>query len=509
LRCGHTISGACVRIKLTPPRPIWSSPAGSRPGTSPRARVATPGRSVAGAAGGITCRIVVRRRPTRRWRWWWFGIAPCPRRDAGPFRGVGSDGRHLPDRGDHHRPVPASRRGAGPSRMGRHLPDRGQARSAPCPRRDAGAFRPAGLGSRGREWRPLPDRGQGASLTGRGAWLSPAGSRPGDYVLAPTLRRRGVPRAAWHRRPSPAGLRLGGSATHMAPCPRRDAGTFRWVAISGPSPAGSRPAVPALCPRRDAGPCGCEVGLAITCRIAARRRWPPRARVATPGRSVRHVAPLAITCRIATRQRHREGDRHHHHRRRARVAVPGAHQAARGRRRHHACRIAAGRPRRWQSRSPTSSPPCPRRDAGPFHRVGTVGHHLPDRGQGATGFAPCPRRDAGAVRPGRPSPAGSRPGGGRHVGSDRHHIPRAHVATPGRCPGWAITCRIAARRPTTRRRRWCGKPHRPVPTSRRRGVPARGRVCGLAPSRRRGQQPRLPPVNATRANGGPRGRELL
>jgi hypothetical protein len=70
--------------------PVRPSPAGSRPGDNPRARVTTPGRSVAWAATAITCRIAARQRlPVAATV---TTVAPCPRRDTG---GVGVDGAAL------------------------------------------------------------------------------------------------------------------------------------------------------------------------------------------------------------------------------------------------------------------------------------------------------------------------------------------------------------------------------------------------------------------------------
>jgi hypothetical protein len=50
-------------------------------------------------------------------------IAPCPRRDAGAFRCLGGDGHHLPDRGQAATHIGCDRD---------HI--------APCPRRDAGTM---------------------------------------------------------------------------------------------------------------------------------------------------------------------------------------------------------------------------------------------------------------------------------------------------------------------------------------------------------------------------------
>jgi hypothetical protein len=72
-------------------------------------------------------------------------IAPCPRRDAGPFRWQRGDvGHHPSDRGQGPcRVALCPRRDAGWVAMGHHLPDRGQGAMvqrhiAPCPRRDGG-----------------------------------------------------------------------------------------------------------------------------------------------------------------------------------------------------------------------------------------------------------------------------------------------------------------------------------------------------------------------------------
>jgi hypothetical protein len=78
---------------------------------------------------------------------------------------------------------------------------------------------------------------------------------------------------------------------------------------------------------------------------------------------------------------------------------------------------------------------------------GGVGHHLPDRGQGADDTSAAmvwhtasPR--ARVATPGRCDFGHHLPDRGQAV------LPCAHVATPGRSVAWAasaITCRIAAR----------------------------------------------------------------
>jgi hypothetical protein len=144
------------------------------------------------------------------------------------------------------------------------------------------------------------------------------------------------------------------------------------------------------------GGVGRHPGGASPCRIAARRlttsRWPslptsPRARVATPRRSVRARGPRGRrwghACRIAARGFHSCP--------RARVATPRPVRAwgGVGGDGGGTCRIAAGRLLTWRRRvadrlpgaARRLSPPCPRRDAGAFHGLRSVGHHLPDRGR--------------------------------------------------------------------------------------------------------------------------------
>jgi hypothetical protein len=294
--------------------------------------------------------------------------------------------------------------------MGRHLPDRGQTAAdtaaaivglmgrgrrtitcriaarrlmftvAPCPRRDAGAF--CGVAIRG---------------------PSPAGSRPGVTHIAPvpTSRRRGqsVALVGTPGQPlpdrGPAVTAVATITISIAPCPRRDAGTFRHV-------AGVRHHLPDrgqgadAGPRRDAGtlhlwpaPTGSRPsgGGVVTRRPVPASRRRGGARGSDPRR------PLPAGPRPSTSPPCPRRDAGAFH--------PGASWAI-------TCRIAARRHRA----------PCPRRDAGALR--GRLGQHLPDRGRAAThgwwrwwrfGIAPCPRRDAGAFVRERdgPAPAGSRP----------------------------------------------------------------------------------------------------
>jgi hypothetical protein len=257
----------------------------------------------------------------------------------------------------------------GPGAMGHHLPDRGQA-AALCPCRDAGAFR----GQRGVVGHHLPDRGQTATaksvaiivtvapcprrdarpvrcVGGDGA--SAAGSPPSSYDSSdqgaaglcpvPTSRRRGVPLRR-RRRPSPAGSRPG--VTNIATCPRRDAGALRCAGSDGRH-----------LPDR---------GQAVS----------PCARVATPGRSV----GVAITCRIAARGCH--------HIPRDHVATPGRYPMG----------------HRLPDRSQAATPdrrhvaPCPRRDAGAFHQWGFTCRIA------ANGECPTPSPHAHVATPGRSDP---------------------------------------------------------------------------------------------------------
>ena len=145
----------------------------------------------------------------------------------------------------------------------------------------------------------------------------------------------------------------------------------------------------------------------------------------------------------------------------------GQHLPDRGRQRMFTdgdgpCRIAATSPtsRRRTCGHRTPLPPVNATQANGGTR-GWERRHLPDRGQ-----ATPPRRDAGAQAT---TPVNAtRANGGAWVGMATSR-PRGRLA--------ASTCRIAARL------------RRPVPTSRRRAV---------------GHRTRLPPVNATRANGGTR-----
>jgi hypothetical protein len=111
-------------------------------------------------------------------------------------------------------------------------------------------------------------------------------------------------------------------------------------------------------------------------------------------------------------------------------------------------------------------------------RVGGDRHHLPDRGPAA---APCPRRDAAAFR-GQPGIVGHHlPDRGQATtahGGDRHqHCPGAHVATPGRS------------------------------VQNGHHLPDRGQAGYVARVAKPGPLATTP-VNATRANGGTRGRRF-
>jgi hypothetical protein len=203
------------------------------------------------------------------------GIAPRPRRDVGGLRGrLGHD---LPDRG-HAAMVWRQRRPrarvATPGRsvweQGHHLPDRGQAAAiAPCPRRDAGACRPGGVGQ------PLPDRGQATMLwpqvapcprrDAATAWwrwaitcrIATGRSRHvgGDHLAAATVVRARVAtpcQLAPTTRSSPVAATrsklgdVGGNRRPLpdrgqaadAPCPRRDAGrSHQYMAVRVANPA--------------------------------------------------------------------------------------------------------------------------------------------------------------------------------------------------------------------------------------------------------------------------------
>jgi hypothetical protein len=157
----------------------------------------------------------------------------------------GRIGHHLPDRGQayaHRRCRSCGRPAAGDAGVvGPPLADRGQAADA---HRRARRSRPCGgPAAWGRGCRPhLLDRGQAPTLTG-GVWptgcLGTSGRQPlPDRGQAAAPRRR----------------------HHIAPCPRRDAGTCRRVCGDGPSPAGSRPAYrhhrrPVATSRRRGVPC--------------------------------------------------------------------------------------------------------------------------------------------------------------------------------------------------------------------------------------------------------------
>ena len=169
---------------------------------------------------------------------------PCPRRDAGAFHCVG---HHLPDRCQ-----------ATTARRWRFL--------VPSPRAHVATLGRCTSGHH------LPDRGQGATRM-------------------PSSRRRGVP-LRWVATAIPCRI---AAVTSIAPCPRRDAGAFCWVAIRGAITcriaAGPRRhdwwrwwwfAV-APCPRRDAG-AGRPVWLHLPDRGQAADAPSPRAQVAMPGR---------------------------------------------------------------------------------------------------------------------------------------------------------------------------------------------------------------------------------
>jgi hypothetical protein len=133
--------------------------------------------------------------------------------------------------------------------------------------------------------------------------------------------------------------------------------------------------------------------------------------------------------------------------------------------------------------------PCPRRDAGALHGVAIRGPHLPDRGRAAAGTlaamvvvrhcpVPTSRRRGGPSGAGRrrPSPAGSRPSYVAHVAPSRH---RGHLAPTTRTsPAAATRSKLGDVGGNGRHLPDRGQPrHRPVPTSRRRGVP----LGGVAP----------------------------
>ena len=161
-------------------------------------------------------------------------IAPCPRRDAGPFRCVGSHGAHLPNRGQAATPVPTSRRRGGPSGTGRFGPapagsrpgcyvahvatlgPSGDTAATSARERDTGERRglrgaaPAGSRPSGYVHR----RGTSAAIVWLNSYLGPPGRRsyrPGDRRDARVLRKR---RKEGRRRLQPGwrGVRIPGSS---------------------------------------------------------------------------------------------------------------------------------------------------------------------------------------------------------------------------------------------------------------------------------------------------------
>jgi hypothetical protein len=269
-----------------PRRPVPASQRRGRSATGHNARERDTGeRRDAGAGTGwsrslwpITCRIAAKRlrrdagandatsareRDTGERRAAWAAIGPSPAGSRPSGSRVGSDPWSRA-------PVLTSRRRGVACEMGHHLPDRGQAAMHVC-----------------------RDRAQ---------------HRPRAHVATPRPPRE-------RQRPSPAGSRLGGSPV---PASRRRGVWEPEAADSGAITAGSRPggcrSQAARCPvptsRRRSSQRGSDPR-AIPCRIAAKlaprrqRSQPttsPRARVATPGRSVAWVA-TAITCPIAARRR--------------------------------------------------------------------------------------------------------------------------------------------------------------------------------------------------------------
>jgi hypothetical protein len=212
--------------------------------------------------------------------------------------------------------------------VGRPLPDRGADRAHVATPRPAGTTDPTSARERDTCERRATWAGRAA---GRCRQPAPAGSRPaytpcprrdargcprtgtstrriaaGLHRPVPTSRRRAVRRAAWHRRPSPAGSRPSRrrhhhrprarvatarrfpevitcriAATHVAPVP-----TLRRRGQLAPTTR----TLPVAATRAKLGDVGGNVGLtsgrrrAITCRIAAKRRPPRR-------RSSRNIAP--------------------------------------------------------------------------------------------------------------------------------------------------------------------------------------------------------------------------
>jgi hypothetical protein len=266
---------------------------------SPRARVATPGP--VRCDGGWPGPSPAGSRPSgyaRRWRSSPPSPVPTSRRRE-PVRCVGGDGHHLPDRGqaaasglvDGDGSSTPRARVATPGPVGSVAATASPAGSRPRrrgPRRDAGAFR---LG-RGVVGQHLPDRGGYSRCPG--AHVATPGRSPGCDPSAitcriaatrrpvPTSRRRAVPRCSDQRA---IACRI---AAKQRRCPPMPASRRRGVL----SEMGHH--LP------DRGQAAGAKSVATTCRIAAgRQRCRPRARVATPGRTVGSGASSASTCRIA------------------------------------------------------------------------------------------------------------------------------------------------------------------------------------------------------------------
>ena len=128
------------------------------------------------------------------------------------------------------------------------------------------------------------------------------------------------------------------------------------------------------------------------------------------------------------------------------------------------------------------------------NRRGVLALEVALRACGAGWLTPAPRRPNSP----RLCPPGQRPGAtrasaitcriaaGRCSDDCQHRRPvptSRRRSIPWRGAASAITCRIAVRGLTTRRRRWCGTPHRPVPASRRRGVATLAITCRIAARR--------------------------
>jgi hypothetical protein len=294
--------------------------------------------------------------------------------------------------------------------------------------------------------------------------------------------------AAWRRRPSPVGSRPGAVPRCPVPTSRRRVGS------DGPSPAGSRPGGDGAASHRP---------VPTSRRRAVRGR---RGIVGQPLPDRGQAATLRLSVAIATNVATVPTSR--------RRGVPSGHTAMghlpdRGQPRPVPASRRRGVPSRGRRRpSPAGSGPnglrhiapvpTSRRWSVPLRGPSPAGSLPSDDGPALAipgPVAPCPRRDAGALHL-WPSPAGSRPGGDPH----------ARVATPGRSVAVG-----SDGHPLPDRGR---HQHRPVPTSRCRGVLLGSDPRGHhLPDRGRAATPRLVamvvvrrrPVPTSRRRGGPSG----